>query len=395
MSLDDHTILSLIDLTDRVGVLSFYVGITPEGLASPQPPWEIEIRNRVRELRQRCREELDRPAWQAVEQALEDLQSELTELTDAKASGRGRALFVAVENGHRERLSLQVPFRQRVVLADTAFVRPLVAAQDEGRPAGVAVAYQEGLRVLEWRLGEAEELRHERFNVEEAHLAGQKQGPSADNPAMAQAGVTHRDRFEQRLDENRLRFLRSAAGRLGTEVRRRGWDRLVVAGEPRVRQAVLDGLQLDESVRILEGDHQWETDPPHRVAEEAWPTLRSVHRAREQSLVEQARDQALAGGPGALGLQDTLGCLNEGRVDHLLFASDLEVTGYRVPEAGLLYADAGEAETASGGTAVKEPLLVERMIERALQTDARITPVDDEPAEMLREHGGVGAVLRW
>lgn len=393
MSLDTK-ILSLLEMRDRIGVLSFYVGITPDELANPQPPWQIEIRNGLRTVRQRVREEQPRERWQAVHERLDALEPELAELVDSKAPGRGRALFATVGDGEIRRVTVQVPFLQRVVIDETPFVRPLVAAQDEGRPAGIVVLHRGGLRVLEWRLGEAEDLEAVTFSLGDAQLTGEKSGPAADNPALAQQSVVHRDRFEHRLDENRLRLLRSAGADIAATVQQRGWDRLVVAGEARLRQAFLDAVQPDDGTVVLEDDRLWETEPPHRIAEAAWPTLRSVHRDRERALVERARDRTLGGGPGSLGLPDTLAALNEGRVEHLLFCSQLDASGFRLATGGLLFPQRAAAE-ASGDEVVEEPLLVERMIERAMATRARITPVDGDPAEMLDELGGVAALLRW
>ena len=44
---------------------------------------------------------------------------------------------------------------------------------------------------------------------------------------------------------------------------------------------------------------------------------------------------------------------------------------------------------------VEEPRLTERMVERCLETGARVTPVGGRAAAMLAETGGVAAQLRW
>lgn len=393
MRLDDKTILSLLDMRDDVGVLSFYVGISPEDMANPQPPWQIEIRNGVRDLRQTVRKERPHDAWKAIHTRLDKLESEISELVDSKAPGRGRAMFATVAGGETRHVAVQVPFKHRVLIDRRAFVRPLVAAQDEGRPAGIVVLHRGGIRMLEWRLDEVEELARTEFDLSAAETAREMKGPAADNPAMSQQSVTHKERFEQRLDENRLRVLRAAAGEMAATVRQRGWDRVVIAGVAKMRQAFLDAAQVGDATTVLEDDHLWESEPAARIADAAWPILRSVHRERERALVGAARDRTLGGGAGALGLADTLSALNEGRVEHLLFSSDLSVAGFRAAD-GLLYAERGQAET-SGDGVVDEPLLVERMIERALSTDAAITPVDGEVADLLDAQGGVAALLRW
>jgi hypothetical protein len=138
MTIDDTTIRELIDFDDPEGVLSFYVGNTPQRAAERQPTAPIEIRNQLKELTGGLAKR-DPDRAKAVERRLGGIGPAIDLLLDPKAPGRGRALFVGVESGRSETLSLQIPFRERVVLHDSAYVRPLVAAHDEGREAGVYV----------------------------------------------------------------------------------------------------------------------------------------------------------------------------------------------------------------------------------------------------------------
>ena len=105
-----------------------------------------------------------------------------------------------------------------------------------------------------------------------------------------------------------------------------------------------------------------------------WMTVNAAvakgNRRRELSLIERAVEGARTpGGHGAIGLIDVQRSLNEGRVELLLFD-----------------ADAQNSELAD---------LEDEIVERAIRTSAMITPVELEAAELLREHGGVAAVLRY
>lgn len=395
MSLDETTLARLIEMRDDAGVLSFYAGITPEGQANPQPAWRIEIKNRIRDLRQKVRDEEEHERWKAVHDRLDALEPELDQFLDPSRSGRGRAMFVAVSDGHRETVTVQVPFAERVLWRENAYIRPLVAAWDEGRPAGILVVHRGGTRLLEWQMGEARELDTNNFGFGDAQLADRKSGPAPPNPQRAQQSVNNRERFEDRLDENRKRFLRSALEDHLKAGKEHGWDRLVVAGENKLRQWVVDQINGGNDLRVVEADQLWETDAPHTIATSVWPTLRSMHRERELDLVGQARDRALSGNAGALGLRDVLGALNEGRVAHLLFSTEVNFTGFRSADQGLLFAEEGGPAEALGEELIEEPYLVERMLERALSTSGKVTPVDDEVAALLDENDGVAALLRW
>lgn len=388
--LDEELLRSLLAFEDPQGVLSLYVGFTPERAADPQPTAPIELRNQIKELLQHLDDSRPDRA-RAVAERVDELGDDLGGLLDPKAPGRGRAMFVAVGDGRRETVSLQMPFAERVVWRDRAFVRPLVAAHDEGRAAGILVVNRGGVRILEWAVGEAEELESREFEVTDAMVADIKSGPSADNPQLPQEGLVNRERFEDRIGENRRRFLKGAIQDLVSLAAERGWDRLVVAGTPKIRDEVHAQLSGGNGPEPVLADRSWEGEAPHEIAQQAWPLLRSLRRERELELVEQARERALSGGPGTLGLDDTLGAVNQGQVAHLLFSSHVEAEGF-VSAAGTVHAwvdDVPDLELEP------EPLLIERTVQKVIALGGQVTPVDGEAAELLDDHGGVGALLRW
>jgi hypothetical protein len=78
--------------------------------------------------------------------------------------------------------------------------------------------------------------------------------------------------------------------------------------------------------------------------------------------------------------------LNDGRAEHVIYDSALRYSGAIAPDGSLLAA--GEPP----GLGKEEPRLLERILERAFHTGARITPVDGSAADNLRgsarAHGG-------
>lgn len=394
MTIDEKTLKNLIGFRDDQGVLSFYVGFTPEQAADPQPTAPIEIRNQMRDLRNRIRDDEARDLWPAIEARLDALNGEIEALLDPRAHGRGRALFVAVSDGRSETLSIQMPFRERVIYDRSAYVRPLVAAHDEGRAAGILAVHREGARLLEWRTGEVEELQRFSFELGDAQLADIKSGPSGDNPRHTAEGAVNRERFEDRIDDNRSRFLKGVVADVLGIAKEREWDRLILAGAEKIRQEVRDGLNHQAPFQLLHAEQSWEETPPREIADAAWPILRSKHRERECELIEQAKDRALAGGAGALGLRNVLNSLNEGRVAHLLIRSDLELEGYSTSE-DTLHAEVGGTAAQAGYEMHPEEHFVERILEKTIAMGGRVTPVDDRAAELLEEHEGIAALLRW
>jgi hypothetical protein len=93
---------------------------------------------------------------------------------------------------------------------------------------------------------------------------------------------------------------------------------------------------------------------------------------------------------GALGLSQVAGALNEGRVAHLVYDPEVRYVG-SVDADGALYADA----EAGSRPHTPEPRLTERLVERALATGARVSPIEGASSGALGDAGGIGALLRW
>jgi hypothetical protein len=287
MAINDTLLRDLLDFSDEQGVLSFYVGHTPAQAADPQPTAPIELRNQIKDLKARLTDE-DADTAKAVTKRLEAINGELNALLDPKAHGQGRALFVGVADGRTASVSLQIPFRQRVVFHDGPFVRPLVSALDEGRSAGILIVSRSAVRLLRWAVGEVEELDSEEFTVGDAQLADIKSGPSHGTPANPNQGLVNKERFEDRIDENRNRFLRSVADDVAAQAKEHGWDRVVLSGPAKLREFVGELLEhaATNGLRVVHAEADWEHDSPATIAQHVWPVLRSVHERREQDLVD-------------------------------------------------------------------------------------------------------------
>lgn len=385
-------LLSLASLRDPFGVLSLYVAADPGQQATMRAPWAIELDNGLREVRERVKSEGPRERWVRLAERLDELEPELARLIDAREPGRGRALFAPVGGGEVRRVSLQLPLPTCVVLEETAYLTPLVAAFDEGRPAGIVLLSQAGVRVLEERLGFVEELAAFELLVESGDWPEMK-GPAAANPARGQQTAAQRDRYERRRDEQRARKLKAVVRELDPLVSDRGWDRLLIVGDPRLAQRVRDSLAsfAGEAVSI---DRMLDHLPAQALAGAVAAELERAARRRELALVEQATRAASSGGAGTLGLSQTLAALAEGRVAHLLFDTRRDYRGASAPD-GRLVAEGTVPPNVRDDELTPEPRLAERMIERALATGARVTPLEGAPADALGDYEGVAALLRW
>lgn len=384
---DPETVAGLLRDAPEGGVLSIYmdadVGADP-GLQGGA----IDIQNRLSELQRNIDAEGPPERARALGNALRRLAPEIERLTSPRERGRGRALFAPLRDGDVTRFAVRMPVANRVVLDATAFVHPLIELLDEGQPAGLVLASRNEARLLEWRLGELQELdRLEPVVLEAPH---ERSGPVGSSPGRRASSPKHEQR-EARERARTLRFLERVGGAATALAGARGWERVLVSGGDRLTEPLAQALAArlqDMLIRdprvLLALDVDALTDT---VTEQL-----AAHRAEdEQRLVRTARETALRSGPAALGLSDVVGALNEGRVAHLLYDPEVRYQG-SVAADGMLHAD---VESPRNAATVPEPRLTERLVERALETGARVTPVEGAARSALGEAGGIAARLRW
>lgn len=367
------TIDDLLRLRDDVGVLSVYVGIDPALEARARPPWQIELEKDVRAIRRRLRAEHDHARRMAVEERLTALAPVLAELVDASGGGRGRALFAGVGSGELRSFDLQVELGTGATLADVPHVFPLLRA-DDGRPRAVVLLGRDSVRVLEARLGRAEELR--KLDVEAVvYDRAEKKGPAASNPFRGQKSVAQRERWARHVEADHRRRLTAAAAEIDRLARARGWTLGVVAGDPRGARLLAETLEgAGVPTKLVDRD-LIDAAPAHALVELA-PVLAAEAERRDLELVRGAIDAAAAGGHGASGLEDVLVALDASRVERLLLGGDRPPTGPVDPDAP------------------RDPLFVDRLVLRAHDTGAHVTVVAGEAAAALAGIEGVAAILR-
>ncbi len=383
--LDHNTLLRLSHRTDPLGVLSVYVNVDP---GDGRDAAAIDIGNRLRELRNRVASTAHGPD-RHLAAALDRVLPQVEQLTDPREPGRSRIGFVGLSDDRGEfvRLNSAMPVPNRVVLNQGPFIHPLLELLDEGRPAGVVLASGKRARVLQWRLGRLQPLDSwEQQVVEASHeRAGQiGGGPSGQfhTPMLEHRQGRARDRDE--------RFVNWVGQRVVELSSQWGWERLLLSGGPRWTP-ILAG-RLPRSLRqIVIQDTRVLAGLSHEKLVHAVNTrLRECHRQQEHRLARQLSKAGLDGA-AALGLSEVTSALNEGRVAHLVYDPHVRYAG-SVATNGLLQAG---AEYGPGGPAVPEPRLSERLVERALATGARISPVEGAAQGALSRAAGIGALLRW
>ncbi|MFI7610161.1 VLRF1 family aeRF1-type release factor [Nonomuraea terrae] len=365
MVFDQADLRELAAFGDEVGVLSLYTTMEPGTQAG-----RTRLRNEIAALRQELAAGPDQERARLAGLRLDVLEPRITELLDPAGPGLGRVLFAQVAGDEVRTEWVQLPVGDLAVLKEHAYLLPLVTAVQADKPAGVARVGRDGVRLFDCRYGLAEELEPVSFNLA---TSGWSREGAATLPGLSRRGI-HPDRFDRRVEEHLTKFLRESAPHVAGQARRLGWETLLLVGDPRDTSVLSEALPADREIVQVDAV----LDPalsPSEVLEFVRPTLDEVRARHDAALTVRARDLALSGGNGAVGLDDIRSLLRQGRVEHLLLD----------PAGGW------NAEP----MAVSPEELEEEMIELTFEHGGDVTVLETRAAEELAEAGGVAAMLRW
>ena len=124
----------------------------------------------------------------AVLKRLEDLEADFQLLLNPYETGVGRVMFAPVGGDETRVFSFQLPVADQIVLEPTAYVRPLVNTVETGSPAGLVVVCREGVRMIDYRYGQAQEAGRAHFDVSSEDWR-EMRGPAPSE--FSQQGLSH------------------------------------------------------------------------------------------------------------------------------------------------------------------------------------------------------------
>ena len=372
----DQLLRRLIEWRPPSGVLSVYVIVDP---ADRSQGWRIELRERLRELAGKSSEHEQRRAFDAAaSQVLERFPANA-----APPEGRGHVGFIEVSEKRPRAVwrSMQMPPRRtEALLAPRAFVRPLVELFAAGPHVGAVLVSADRVRLLEWSLGAIRQLDEWEITLFSPDWRERKAERTIPGP-RSWTSASGRDQFGQRVEANRERFLHEIGSRISEEHARRRWRHILVFGIEEYPRELADGMSAGgDRVHVVR--HDLVRAPEGQIAERVATVVQELNTATALAAVDEV-EEAIGAEPGtALGPQETLQALAEGRVRHLVFDARRD---YDEPPLQALGAHNGNDDLPVG----------ERMVELAVSTSADITPVYEEPAAKLASHEGVAALLRY
>jgi hypothetical protein len=368
----------LVGWHSDTGILSVYVHVDP---GDRRGAWRIPLRERLHSLAEETSSHGERRAFEA---AAAEVLERFPE-NGIPPEGRGHAGFIELAEKRPTavwRNMQMAPRRVEVVRTARPYVRPLVELFADGPHVGVVLVSADRVRLLDWSLGAIRQLDDWEITLFSRDWRERKAERSIPG-AGTRTSASGRDQFGQRLEANRERFLHEVGFLVGKQSAERRWQHVIAYGDEEHARELADGVgDAARRLEIVPQDLVSAKEPD--VAERVAAEVRELKTRRALALVDELQE-AIGAEPGAaLGPQETLEALGEGRARHVVFNAERDYQG-RPLEATLSYDDRADDGLPAA----------ERMIELAVSTDAEITPVYEEAAAKLERHGGAAALLRY
>ncbi|MFL5883685.1 MAG: Vms1/Ankzf1 family peptidyl-tRNA hydrolase [Thermoleophilaceae bacterium] len=359
-------------------VLSLFLNLDPSEFATP-PARETEIRSLIDDAERSLRD-ADELSHEAREGLKQDIARARDYLSSADFSGaHGLAIFSSLPAGLFEAIKLPRPVRSRAVIDDSPFVEPLADLGKRDRWA-ILLVNRQTARMLRGSKDGFEELPPLEDDVHGQH----------DQGGWSQA------RYQRSVDKEVQDHLKHTSELVFRRFKREPFDRLLLGGpeeilgdteerlHPYVRERVAGRIEIDV-----------ENTTPEQVRDAAAPVIEVADRNREREALDRVVEGVQRGGRAAAGLDDTLGVLNERRVETLMLNAGFAAAGKWCPKCGSVYSDNGDAQCPADGTALQaRDNIMESAVELALMQSADVL-VMRHLGDELEPHGSIAAVLRF
>lgn len=343
------------------------------------------------------------PLYDAVTQGMRALEETLDRYTHEPP--HGVAFIAQPAAGEFRAIPLAVPATNHVAVGPTPHLTPLARLMDAYAPLALLVADSKQAFLHTFVLGSHTRdvaMQNAKWDLQ----------PSAVGNRMIERNALNA--AEQAM-ENFAKAIAEETRRILSEENIR---QLIVAANDQMTATLMDHFPKEVRDCVIGTMAADIRDTPAALLVRALPIVEGTKRAREEDVVQRLTTAALSpGGLGVFGARETLAALQNGQVQTLVLADDFRADGWADDTLGLVGTGAvPDTHPAGGDTAnLRAVDLTDAMLRLALMTDAEFTFVTMRDAEVpetpneaeethgeragaprtLREHGGIGAILRF
>jgi peptide chain release factor subunit 1 len=299
-----------------------------------------------------------------------------------KVHARGLAMFYDAADGFFWHDELNVATDTQVRWDRELFLQPLAGALDEFERYGVVLLDHANMRLFRMFLGSIEEVAHRHFSRKAVQH-------------IKSVGLDHlgsANTAQRRADENVRINLRHMIKDIDALVQSEHVEHLVLAGTPEMTSELRDLLPKRLELRVVGAIVLPFEASPGEVLAGASRLAEEYERSGEAITVREVMTAAAKNGKAVAGLARTLNAVNHGRVWQLIYSAGFRPTGFECTKCAALVTLERSECAYCGGRLRAVHDVVERAVEHALRSGARIEVVKGEASAALK--GGIAAFLK-
>ena len=357
---------------DGLPVLSLYARFDPDNRRA----FPSRVNGQLHEVRRHSEDSaLDRDARLSLRGDVARIEEAVGE---ERPHAQAVAFFSCSGRGLFEEVELPRPIRDRNVIDETAWVRPLLAVLDEYHRCRVVVVDRGRARFFDL------------YGDEMVECGAPLRGRKLRKPDYAAGMREHTTR--NKADQLAKGHYRAVAERLDEEARRHRFDIVAVGGHEHEVPEFLAHLprSVRERVAGTFAVHPHEDDLG-AIRERAEAIVRRYEWDEEQRLVAEALERSAAGGLAVTGLRDCLWGASVAAVGQLLVQEGSEQAGAVCEADGYLTVE-GEKCPICGRALRRTPDVLDELVQSVIDEGGGVEHVTADTA--LREHV-TAAMLRF
>lgn len=326
-----------------------------------------------------------------INTSLEQIQHFLE--TETEAAANGIAVFASSGSGEfLETVQIDEPFpNNRLFVFDRPHLFPLVRIVEQNPK--YAVLWADTNKADIYVFGGENTLDTETgTQAKVGEIQGEKTNRS-------QVGGWSQARYQRHIENFHLQHAKEAVEELEKIMRSADVKHLVLCGDEATIMPVLrPQLSKESEERVVAVLNMDQYASEQEIREKTSEAMKIQNTTKDIELVGKVFDAArAAAGLGTLGVDKTLAALSNGQAEELVISSVFDAIKYNAKSVEKVLEDyaPGDDNSAEGElpTAGEKRQIADELIVRALNSGAKIIFIEDD--SLLKEAGGVGAVLRY
>jgi Bacterial archaeo-eukaryotic release factor family 10 len=283
---------------------------------------------------------------------------------------------------------LQVKVKEELAWGKPSLAQ-LFCLSGEHKQYGIVEVDHKGARFFRYFLGEAVEGPEKNFNIQTSGWKKKDLGHVASENMSITHG-TQRDVFDKRMENQYVRLCHEAAQQAGTFFANDHLAAIFLVGPNKLTAAIEAKFPRIFQLPFVKDDQDLARVSPPELLKHLEPRIADWERERQKGLVNALLEDAR----GAVGgFDETFTQLQRGSIRTLVLARDLDAVMHQCVQCGWMDRSGDQACPVCGRerhTATLREVLPELLLKH--QVDLEI--VSGEPAERLKQIGGMAGLLR-